>query len=79
MQVVIDALGERQRYQHDSQGRLLQSEMPDGRIEQYLRDTSGLLIGYTDAAGHTTRYQYGRRGQVRQRIDAHGRQIEFRY
>jgi YD repeat-containing protein len=33
----------------------------------------------TDAAGHTTRYQYDRRGQLRQRVDAHGRQVGFRY
>ncbi|NWB96081.1 RHS repeat protein [Pseudomonas gingeri] len=39
LQVVTDALGERVTYQHDAQGRLLQSQLPDGRVEQYLNES----------------------------------------
>ena len=75
-----DPQGGRWQFSYDESGNLCSIQDPLGRIEStaWLEHWSLPLIE-TDAAGHTTRYQYDRRGQLRQRVDAHGRQVGFRY
>ncbi len=56
-----------------------QITLPDGRIEQFLNDANGNVVGYTNRGGFVTRISYNARGQVLTATNAAGGVVTYTY
>ena len=83
-----DALGQLSRFTdaagnittyHYSAGHLVRLTLPDKTEEHFERDAEGRLLSHTDALGQRTVWQYTEAGLIKQRQQANGTTLDYRW